>query len=64
MVFLPLCSLCLCGESLSTTNEVNNLDTIVVADNCFGPVGTADDGAVQLDGDTLFWQRKKLQQFV
>lgn len=49
---------------LPTTDEMHDLYFIALMDNSCRPIITADDGVVQLDGDALFWQRKKLQQLV
>lgn len=43
---------------------MHDLDLVIVANDGLRPIDTTNDGVVQLDGDALFWQRKKLQQFV
>ena len=57
----------LCALWLKTSpaaDKVNDLDLIALADNCYGPVRAADDNIIQLDSDTLFWQRKKLEEAI
>ena len=43
---------------------MNDLDLVAVADNSFGPLQAADDHVIQLDGNTLLGQRKKLQKAI
>lgn len=41
-------------DSASTTNEVDDLDPIIVMKLGGAPVTTTHDGAIQLDGDSCF----------
>jgi hypothetical protein len=43
---------------------MNYFDLVLIANNGFRPFGAPDNGLIDLNSNTLFWQRKKLQEVI
>ena len=56
MSCLPSPVSCLLSSDLSSADEVDDLDLVAFAEGGLGPVGAADDGVVEFDGDALAGQ--------
>lgn len=50
------------GRSLAPADEVNNFHLIAIVKDCFGPLGTGDDLAIQFDGDAIAFHAELLDE--